>query len=150
VTVGLARQAWQRPPFEAGNTAAVKSGFWASPMLRETDRAEVAEIEASIWDLMPVRSPTFALAVEQLACRVWRQRRAYSDLAEHGILRDAQPAPILSDLSKLERAIGRDLVELGLTPRSAAALGLDLAATRRQMSVIDYYSGGAEPAEDAA
>jgi NAD dependent epimerase/dehydratase family len=34
---------------------------------------------------MPVYRPEFNLAVEQLSCRFWRQRRAYRDLSEHGV-----------------------------------------------------------------
>jgi hypothetical protein len=34
---------------------------------------------------------------------------------------------------------------LGLTPTARARLGLDIAATRRQLSVIDYFEGKREP-----
>ncbi len=109
-----------------GNQLALRSGFWATPMLRSDDQAEVAEISEALLELLPVQSPRFELAIEQLACRIWRQRRAYADLAEHGIIRDGQPASILADLSKLERAIMRDLDAFGLTPRAAVALGVDV------------------------
>jgi hypothetical protein len=127
------------PPAEDGNTLAVKHGFWASPMLRQDDRAEVEEIAGSIRELMPLQSPAFEPMLEQLACRIWRQRRGYADLAEHGLVRDGQPAPILVDLSKLERQIARDLAELGMTPQSAAALGVDVVATQRALSIVEYY-----------
>jgi hypothetical protein len=133
-------------PFEKENSAAVRSGFWASPLLREPDRAEVAEIEASLRELMPVYSPAFEPMVEQIACRVWRQRRAYADLSEHGIVRDGQPAPLLVDLAKLERQIARDLVELGMTPRSAAALGVDVAQAQRALGadLVERYGGSVQ------
>jgi hypothetical protein len=132
------------PPFEKGNTAAVRSGFWASPLLREHDREEVAEIEASLRELMPVYAPAFAPMVEQAACRLWRQRRAYRDLSENGLVRDGQPAPLLVDLAKLERQIARDLVELGMTPRSGAALGVEIAAAQRIGSeLVERYGGRA-------
>jgi hypothetical protein len=124
---------------EPGNLLALKSGFWIDPNLREEHRVELEEIGGQIWSLLPFRRPEFALAVAQLALRLWRQRRGYRDLTEHGLVRDGRPAPLLAELAKVENAIQRDLVELGLTPRSAAALGLDLARGERELSVLEYY-----------
>lgn len=132
-------KSWSRPPFERGNRAAAKSMFWASPTLRDDDRAEVCEIAASLRETMPIYSPAFEPLLEQLACRMWRQRRAYRDLSEHGIVRDGQPAPLLVDLAKLERQIARDLTDLGMTPRSAAALGVDVATAGRALSIVEYH-----------
>jgi len=132
---GRPARGYSWPPFEPRNTAAVKSGFWASPLLREDDRVEVAEIEASLRELMPAYASAFEPMVEQVACRIWRQRRGYADLSENGLVRDGQPAPLLVDLAKLERQIARDLVELGMTPRSAAALGVDVAAAQKVLGL---------------
>jgi hypothetical protein len=99
------------------NLLAVRSGFWIDPLLREEHRREVEEIGERVWALLPFKRLEFAPAVGQLALRLWRQRRAYRDLSEYGIVRDGVPAPLLVDLGKLENAIQRDLVELGLTPR---------------------------------
>jgi hypothetical protein len=112
---------YSRPPFEPGNEAAVRSGFWVDPKLRPEHRAELEEIRAVIVEQLPYDGP-FGLAVDQLAQRVWRQRRALRDLDEHGLIRDGKPAPILDHLTKLENAIMRDLEALGLTPRSASEL----------------------------
>ena len=72
--------------------------------------------------------------------KLWRQRRAYRDLSVYGLIREGgKPAPLLAELAKVENAIQRDLVELGLTPRSSAALGLDLARGERELSVLEYY-----------
>jgi hypothetical protein len=101
------------PPFAPGHTLSTKSGFWASPMLREPDRQEVAEIAASIAGLMPVFRPTFSLPEEQLACKIWRARRAYQDLSEHGLIREeGKPAPVLAHLATLENSIARDVEAL--------------------------------------
>lgn len=124
---------------DQGNLLAVKSGFWIDPTLREEHRAELDEIGMQIWEVLPFKRAEFAPAVGQLALRLWRQRRAYRDLSEYGIVRDGKPAPLLVELAKVENAIQRDLVELGLTPRSAAALGLDLARGERELSVLEYY-----------
>lgn len=122
------------PPFEPGNEVAVTHGFYVSPRLRPEHAAEVDEIASRVWDLLPatLRQPSYAPAVEGFACRVWQARRAYADLAEHGLLRGVgrEPAPILRFLGTLERTIQRDLEQLGLTPRSAAELGLDLTRAK--------------------
>ena len=106
----------------AGNLLAAKSGFWIDPELREEHRVELEEIEAAIVEVCPYPAEPFGLAVGQLAVRLWRQRRAYRDLDEHGLIRDGKPAPILDHLAKLENRIMADLEALGLTPRSAAEL----------------------------
>jgi hypothetical protein len=148
---GQPARGYSWPPFEPGNTAAVRSGFWASPTLRPDDRAEVEEIAASLREVMPLYLAAFEPVLEQLACRLWRQRRAYGDLSEHGILRaDGKPAPILIDLSKLERQIARDLADLGMTPRAAAALGVDVATTRRTLSLLEYWRARELEEDDAA
>jgi hypothetical protein len=72
-------------PFDKGHEVSLKHGFWASPMLRPDDRAEVEEIAATFRELMPCYAPAFEPLLEQLACRIWRQRRAYRDLGEHGV-----------------------------------------------------------------
>jgi hypothetical protein len=125
---------------EPGNLLAATHGFHIDPTLRAEHRAELDEIGATVWDLLPVKRPEFRLAVEQLAVKLWRQRRAYRDLSEHGLVHEGgKPAPLLAEVAKVENAIQRDLVELGLTPRSAAALGLDLARGERELSVLEYY-----------
>ena len=90
-----------------------------------------------------MKRPEFRLAVEQLSVKLWRQRRAYRDLSEHGLIREGgKPAPLLAEVAKVENAIQRDLVELGLTPRSAAALGCDLVAAQRIGSgLVERYGG---------
>lgn len=125
-------------PFERGHAVSTKHGFWASPMLRPDDQAEVEAIAASIVEALPAYESSFGIAVEQLAVKIWRQRRAYADLAEHGVIRDSRPAPVSIDLAKLENAIARDLDALGLTPTSRARLGLDLVRTRDALS--EYLS----------
>ena len=107
---------------EPGNLLALKSGFWIDPQLREKHRAELAEIEEGVAASLPYPAEPFALAVSQLTVRIWRQRRAYRDLDEHGLIRDGRPAPILDHLAKLENRIMADLEALGLTPRSACEL----------------------------
>ena len=89
----LERPSWQRPPFEPGNLAHRRSGLWTVPTLRADDRAGLEEITAGIWEVMPDYQASFSVVVEQLALRIWRQRRAYADLAEHGLVREGSPPP---------------------------------------------------------
>jgi hypothetical protein len=125
---------------EPGNLLAARHGFHIDPTLRVEHRAELDEIGAMVWELLPVKRPEFRLAVEQLSVKLWRQRRAYRDLSEYGLIREGgKSAPLLAEVAKVENAIQRDLVELGLTPRSSAALGLDLARGERELSVLEYY-----------
>jgi hypothetical protein len=126
-------------PFPAEHKLSTKHGFWGSPLLREADRAEVAEIASAIVELMPSFHPSFAVAVEGLACKLWRVRRAYGDLSANGLLRDGEPAPVLKMLGQVENSIQRDLEALGLTPRAAAALGLDVASTARQLTLMQLH-----------
>jgi hypothetical protein len=126
--------------WQPGNFLAASHGFYIDPTLRAEHREELEEIAATVWELLPVKRSEFGLTVGALSLKLWRQRRAYRDLSEHGLIREGgKPAPLLVELAKVENAIHRDLVELGLTPRSAAALGVDLVRGGRELSVIEYY-----------
>ena len=87
---------------------------------------------------LPYQTEPFGLAVSQLAVRLWRQRRAYRDLDEHGLIRDGKPAPILDHLAKLENRIMADLEALGLTPRSAAEL-IDSARSADPFAALERH-----------
>ncbi len=138
---GSAARGYKWLDFQKENVAGMRSGFWATPTMREADRVEVEEIAAAVRDLCPLYVAAFELAVEQLACRLWRQRRAYADLSERGVVRDGLPAPVLAGLARLESQISKDLEGLGLTPRSAAALGVDVAVAQRTLSLVEYWRG---------
>jgi hypothetical protein len=58
------------------------------------------------------------------ATRIWRWRRAYAYLSEHG---EDPSRALLRDLNVLERSLQRDLADLGVSPRAAAELGVNLA-----------------------
>ena len=142
--------AGQREPFRHGHTASVHSGFWMNPMLRPDDRAEVEEIKSELRPLLPIYREEFEVAIEQLACRLWRQRRAYKDLSEHGIVRNGEPAPVLGHLAKLESAISKDLDRFGLNPRAAVALGLDLIRCEAAKLTVTRLAALAADDEQAA
>jgi len=119
------RPAWSRQPFENGNRAAVKHGVYLEKF-NDAERAEIDEIADSLRAAVAplFYSAAFEPTIRMTAARIWRWRRAYAYLAEHG--EDASRA-LLRDLNVLERSLQRDLSDLGVNPRSAAALGVDLA-----------------------
>ena len=137
------------PPFEPGNQASLRSGFYLSPALREEHRAEVEALAESLAAALPdYNGGTFGVQVAQLALKLWRQGRAYAYLAERGLTReDGSAQPLLVDLAKLENGIARDLDALGLNPRSRAALGLDVA---RAESELERYLAAIAAEADGA
>ena len=110
---------------------------------------EAIEDEISAMLAQEARGDRFRLARQALACRIWQARRAYADLAEHGFVRgpDQVPAPILRYLGTLEKTIQRDLADLGLTPRSAAELDLDVV---RANDILGDYLSKRDKAGDKA
>jgi hypothetical protein len=115
------RPAWSRAPFQPGNQLAVTHGFYSK--FGESDQAEVEEIGDSIRSALPLYSSSFEPLIAMVAAKVWRWRRAYAYLAEHG--EDASRS-LLQDLNVLERGLQRDLADLGCSPKAAARLGVDL------------------------
>jgi hypothetical protein len=75
------RYSW--PPFEPGNMANVRSGFWMSPTLPSDDRAQVEEIAASIRPL--IRCLSAARPAEECAGRL--------DPMRYGAAVEETPAP---------------------------------------------------------
>jgi hypothetical protein len=147
---GGSRRGYSWEKFADGNTVAVKSGFFGSPMLREEDRAEVEEIAATIRPLIPIYREEFEPAIELHACRIWRLRRVYRDLSEHGVVRDGQPAGMLGHLAKVEAAISRDFDAFGMTPRAAVALGLDLLRGEQTRLTVTRLAALAADEEETA
>jgi hypothetical protein len=138
------------PPFENGNQVARKHGGYG--LLGIGDRAtEIAdEVRPTMPAYAPADEPVLLLLATTLA-RIERANQAIevvdanatSALSEY--LAGDEPT-IAPDLSRLRQdlrgwiGLARRLAnDLGLTPTSRAKLGLDIAATRRELSVIDYY-----------
>jgi hypothetical protein len=111
------------PPFENGNRTALTHGVYLTKF-SEDDRAEIEEIADSLRAAVPVYSASFEPTIRMCAARVWRWRRAYAYLSERG--EDASRA-LLKDLNTLERSLQRDLADLGVSPKAAAELGVNLA-----------------------
>jgi hypothetical protein len=125
------------PAFEVGNRAAVRHGVYLTKF-GEGERGEIEEIAESLRAAATCLfySPAFEPLIQMAAARIWRWRRGYAYLAEHG---EEASAAVLRDLNVLERSLQRDLADLGVNPRSAAELGVDLvrlaAATEEEFDL---------------
>lgn len=135
-----------RPPFEPGNQA--HGSHLAYALLGIGDRAR--EVADEIRPTCPAYSPADEPVVLLLATTLVRIERANTAMEEV----DAKASPLgpyLGDdfgpgLARLREDLRRWIntarglaSDLGLTPTSRARLGLDIAATARTLSVIDYY-----------
>jgi hypothetical protein len=115
------------PPAEPGNELAVTHGAFATLRL-DRRREELAE---AIRDIVPASTtadePTIWLVAGVLA----RIEAASVYIDEHGLFANGkgEPRPILARLSAWENTAAKLLRDLGCTPTSRAALGLDLART---------------------
>jgi hypothetical protein len=96
-----------------------------SEKLRSEDAEEVAELAATLRGLVPLFAPSFEVVVELLAARLWRLRRSYAWLAS--VSESEVPRHFAERLASLELLVNRTMRELGLTPASAAELGVNLA-----------------------
>ncbi len=137
----------QRPPFEPGNQVAVTHGAYSTLSIgrRAVELAE--EIRAVVPVRSPADEPTIRLLAQTLA-QVERGIAALEQLAEtvegrplvEFVVQDADNfARLRSDVRGWVDSARRLANDLGLTPTSRARLGLNLAATRREMSVIEFY-----------
>jgi hypothetical protein len=105
-------------------SAAVKTGLHRRSFLPD-ELEEVDDIADAMRSSMPTYSTSFELAIQTTAMRVWRLRAAHRWLAEKGI-EAARGEAFFRDLGTLDRTVQRDVQALGIDPRSAAELGLDL------------------------
>lgn len=136
----------------SGNTRALRHGGRSELLLRDVD-AEVRDLLDALADAAPVREAdgtlpaADAIAVERAARALKRYRHLAGWLDAHGRLDektgDVKPAAELE--LKAERELAAALDSLGMTPRSRAALGLDLsrAEQARRGSLGDFMDGEA-------
>jgi hypothetical protein len=125
---GGERPAWSREPFQSGNRAAGKSGFYVTA-LAASEREEVQTIADALRDLSPLDGEAQEALVQLVASQIWRQRQAVAYIDAAGIEKVARASSLLRDLATLERAVLAGLKALGLTAQSCADLGLTWART---------------------
>jgi hypothetical protein len=121
--IGGAARGYSWPPFKLGNQLPKTHGVYLKVFTVE-QRGECEEIAESLREaIRPLfYSPSFEPLLAMVAARVWRWRSGYRWLAEH----PEQGERMLRDLTALERTLQRDFADLGISPRHAAALGIDL------------------------
>jgi hypothetical protein len=95
-----------------------------SEQLRVLDKEEIGDIASVLRELLPTYAPSFEVAVELLAARIWRLKRAYRFVADTSEV--DLPRNFSEKLASLELLVNRTLKELGLTPVSASELGVNL------------------------
>ena len=118
-----AARGYSWPPFEIRNRAALTHGVYLQKFA-DDERAEIEEIAESLREAVPLYSPSFEPTLRMCAARIWPWRRAYRYLSERG--EDASRG-LLRDLNTLERSLQRDFDSLGVSPRAAGELGVNLA-----------------------
>jgi hypothetical protein len=128
--------------FQPGNDVALRHGVDVSP-LRLSDRT--MELEAAIRDAMPHYRPAFAMAVQAAAIAGARLERAEAALETASDAEQAERLGVIA--SRWWNNWTKQLERLGLSPKSAAALGLALefaagAKTRREQLAARYRPNG--------
>lgn len=118
-----------RRTFEPGHTAAVKHGAF-SPRLVGPIAVEIAEELEALVAGTPAEGPSFAAARSTLALRLARLRRVVDWIEQHHggmpLTAEGDVLPAARLEAELAAAVDKSLAELGLTPSSAARLGVDL------------------------
>jgi Phage terminase, small subunit len=137
------------PPAPPGNRRAVTHGAYAAIVRERHDRKRLQVFEALAFDV-PLREGgelprPDAVVVSLLAETLCRLEDVKRDIDDHG-WRDRKtgdPKPVVT----LERRLRREALDyaeaLGMTPRSRARLGLDLAQLQRR----DFALEAADDAE---
>jgi hypothetical protein len=156
---GVPARGYSWPAFERGNRAALRHGAYSTLGLAEREEELLGELLA----VAPVVSPADVPMYKLLAAALGRWERATAALAQFDEAAK-NPASLYVEsadgrASVVER-IRHDQVrwmnaarklanDLGLSPTSRLRMGLDLALTRKTMSVVEYYAGR-EQEDDAA
>ena len=110
-------------PFKPGHTLSLRHGMYARKF-QPCDEEEIAETADLLREILPTYASAFEPAIQLLAARLWRLRRAYEFVAAtpEGEL----PRNFGEKLNSLELLINRTLAALGLTPVAASELGVNL------------------------
>jgi hypothetical protein len=135
-------------PFAAGNTASVRHGAYSGRIGEDERTLAIAdEVRRSASWITASDEP----AVRLLAVTLCRTERAVAAIEEADKLSSNPLSPYLAKDTALKalrddvrgwvRLAAQLASELGLTPTSRARLGLDVAQSRRALSLIDMAAG---------
>jgi hypothetical protein len=119
---------WQRPPFEAGNTASVRHGSYAVVKLGP----RVDELADELRELVPGFRPADEVALRLLGVCLARIEAASTALEEAG---PVELERLRQDLRGWLNTARRLLNDLGMTPTARARLGLDVARMTQAVTV---------------
>ena len=126
----IGTKAWPANPFPDGHTVTVKHGAHSERLVGPLSD-ELLESIGELVDGTPAAIPTFAAARGVLARKLARLTLVVEWLEEHGWIDDDGDVRAAADLEvRLLHSVEKSLDTLGLTPVSAAKLGVDLARTR--------------------
>jgi hypothetical protein len=116
-----------RPPFEAGNVAALKHGAFGRYALADAD-----ELAAAIAEHAPHLATADAPGLRDYAIAQVRAWRLAAWIEQHGELADdGTPRPALAALDRWLSRASNARARLGLDPMSRAALAIDELGARR-------------------
>jgi hypothetical protein len=131
---GIPARGYTWPPFEKGNEVALRHGM--KSVVKVAPRA--AEIAEQLRGIVPGYREPDDVSIALLSSVLARLEGAYAWLDEHGILDgNGTPHPVLKIISTSENTAARLCAQLGLTPASRAAMGLDVALARRAVTLTD-------------
>ena len=128
------------PPFEPGNSHAIRHGVHASVDRIDRDPRS-AEIEARVIQLFPwLHEPVFEDALVAYRRTQVRIERAHAWLDEHGdYAKSGKVKDVAKHLDTLER-LARDLrADLGLSPAAATKLSRNLFASHRDKAALEAH-----------
>jgi hypothetical protein len=129
--------------FQPGHELSVRHGAYATITLAP----RATELADEIRELVPARSASDEPTIRLLALALAQVEAAATYVAEHGIVDGkGNPQGVLRHLGTMTNTAARLCGQLGLTPTSRAALGLDLSRTgdalRRHLDERYDESGG--------
>jgi hypothetical protein len=146
---GGSARGYSWPPFEPGNSAAVKHGAYASPVKLSARAAEIAD---AIRPTLPLYSPVDEPVLQLLGLTLTRIEKATAAIEEVDERAASELGPyVIDDASKLTAlradlrgwiGTARNLAnDLGATPTARARLGLDIARTEDALDALMATGG---------
>ena len=118
--------------FEPGNEVGLRHGAYASPVKLE---GRVSELAPQLADLVPAYREADGPAVQLLAVTLTRIERAAATVEADENGDEVASQRLRDDLRKWVGTSVRLLDALGMTPTARARLGLDIAQTRRAVTL---------------
>ena len=130
---GIAARGYSWPPFEEGNTAALKHGGYSVEVYGPVARELVSGVLTDRPQLNRYRTAVAAWADVEARCLVVREH-----LEQHGMLDDdGKPRPAVELLVRLERQADRARQRLGLDPKADADLAKSTADAQHSIADLD-------------